>query len=111
MNDASYLPPHKAEKLTATFGKRVKYTCHGRNLLYYVQQGMILEEIHSGIVFEQKAFLKDFIELCTKMRKEAKTKLEKDAWKRLANCLYGKVISIATALSSRPPPSLCRKVD
>jgi len=83
------LPPHKAKKLTATFGDRVEYGVHGENLAYYLSQGMKLEKVHCGIIFDQSPFLKEFVDLCTKKRKEAPTKLESNLWKKLLNSLYG----------------------
>jgi len=90
MNDPNYLPSHKASKLTATFGKRIQYTVHGRNLKYYLEKGMRLDKIHSVIVFEESCYLKPFIDFCTQKRRESKTKLESDAWKKIINSLYGK---------------------
>lgn len=83
---------YHAKKLTATFKRRKNYVCHGLNLKFYLEQGMKLIKIHRIMRFRQSPFIKDFIDMCTKKRAEAKTKTEKDFYKLLANSLYGKMI-------------------
>ncbi len=65
---------------------------HGLNLKYYLMQGLKLVKIHRGIKFYQEAFIKPYIDFCTRMRREAKTEAAKNIWKLLANSLYGKMI-------------------
>lgn len=88
------LPSHKSEKLTSTFADRVDYVTHGLNLKFYVKEGMKLKKISKGIKFKQSSFIRPFIELCTRMRREAKTKQESMIYKFICNSLYGKLIGI-----------------
>ena len=44
---------HTATKLTATFNKRVRYTAHGLNIKFAMEQGLKLVEIHDIITFRQ----------------------------------------------------------
>ena len=83
---------HRSKKLTATFRDRERYLVHGLNLKLYLEQGLELVEIHRGITFYQEAFVKPYIELCSKRRAEAPTKSMKDLYKLLCNSLYGKFI-------------------
>ena len=83
---------HTASKLSATLRTRREYTCHGLNLQLYLKHGLRLVEIHRGIKFTQKKFLKPYIDSCTAKRAAAKTKTAKDLQKLLANSLYGKLI-------------------
>ena len=83
---------HRSDKLTATFQTRERYLVHGLNLKLYLEQGLELVEIHRGIKFHQEAFVKPYIELCSKKRAEAVTKSMKDLYKLLCNSLYGKFI-------------------
>ena len=71
----------RATKLTGSFLTHTRYVVHGQNLKFYVEQGLILEEIHSAISFTQEAFVKPFIETCTRMRKEAKTRTAQEMYK------------------------------
>ena len=82
---------YRSKKLTATFDDRVRYLCHGLNLQLYLQLGMSLVEIHRGITFHQRPYLKGFIDMCTKKRAASKTKSEGDICKLIANGHYGKV--------------------
>lgn len=83
---------YKAKKLTSTFEDRERYVCHGINLKLYLELGLELIEIHRGISFYQKPFLRPFIEFCTKKRAASKTKSESDLFKLYCNALYGKSI-------------------
>ncbi len=82
---------YSATKLTATFEDRVKYLCHGLNLQFYLEQGLELVEIHRGIAFYQEDFIRPYVEMCSTMRAESKTKSESDRCKLMSNSLYGKV--------------------
>lgn len=83
---------YKATKLTATFHDRVEYLCHGINLKLYVELGLELVTIHRGIKFHQTAFLRPYIDLCTRKRAASKTKSESDYYKLQCNASYGKTI-------------------
>ena len=69
---------------------------HGFNLKLALEQGMILKKIHAVITFEQKDFMKEFIDICTKERAQAKTPTESNMWKLVANSVYGKLIENIT---------------
>ena len=62
------------------------------NLQYYLQKGLILKKIHRAISFEQKAFLKKFIEKVTHLRSQAKNDFEIRLFKLFANSTFGKFI-------------------
>ena len=80
---------HASEKLTATFRPRVKYLVHERNLSFYVSLGLRVVKLHRAIRFRQSCFLRDFIRLCTRMRQQAATEIERTIWKLVANSVYG----------------------
>lgn len=92
LSDLSQKSKYKSKKLTATFNDRKHYLVHGLNLKLYLEQGLELVEIHKGIVFHQEAFVKPYIDMCSKKRAEAPTKSMKDMYKLLCNSLYGKFI-------------------
>jgi len=83
---------HKTTKLGATFGKRVDYVCHYRNLALYLQQGMILEKVSRVIKFRQKPFLREYVDVMTERRKQAISIFEKNFFKLLINSVFGKFI-------------------
>lgn len=83
---------YKADKLTATFGPRKNYICHGQNLLFYLQQGLELVKIHKGVRFWQTDYIRPFVEVTTRNRARAQTKAMSNVWKLLSNSLYGKLL-------------------
>ena len=53
---------------------------------------MILKRVHEGITYTEKAFMKDFIDICTEARKNAKNDFEKDIFKLGPNSCFGKTL-------------------
>ena len=81
----------RTKKLTATFGTRSRYVCHGMNLKLYLELGLKLKEVHSGVEFTQGCFMKKFVDICAKKRREAVTKMDSMIYKKLVNSVFGKV--------------------
>ena len=59
-------------------------------LKFAVQMGIKVTKVHRIIKFKQDYIIRDYIELNTKMRAEAKTEPEKDIFKLMNNSLFGK---------------------
>ena len=72
---------YKASKLTSSYLRRTKYVCHGVNLKLYLELGMRLIRIHRIIAFTQTPFIKPYIQFCSKMRAESKTKSRSNIFK------------------------------
>jgi hypothetical protein len=87
---------YKEKKLTSTYFVREKIVLHGVNLQLYLQLGMKIISIHRVIKFEQKPFMKDWVEFCTEKRSISKTVFAKNFWKLLVNSVYGKTIESIT---------------
>lgn len=75
---------YKAKKLCATFTKRTKYVTHYMNLKTYLSLGMKLKKIRRVISFKQAKFLKEYIDLCTKLRINSDSEFGKRLWKLFA---------------------------
>ena len=89
-------------KLSATFGRRENYVVHGQNLKFYLRMGLRLLRIKKGIVFQQQAFMKDYVDKCSRMRMEADTEVERSMYKLVVNACYGKFIeSTAKRMDAR----------
>ena len=101
-----------SKKLGSTFQDREKYVLHYTNLKLYLKLGMELVAVHRCLAFTQSAFLKPYIELCAKKRKESTNSFGKELWKLFSNCCFGKTIErireyIDMKLANNP--ELCRK--
>ena len=49
-----------------------EYVIHVRNLKQSLNQGLVLKKVHKVIKFNQKAWLKRYIDMNTELRKKAK---------------------------------------
>ena len=82
----------KVEKLVSGIEDKGKYVVHIRALKQALNHGLILKGVHRVIQFNQKAWLKPFIDMNTRLRKEAKNKFEKDLFKLMNNSVFGKTM-------------------
>ena len=87
--DLPFLPERKkvekVEKLICSIEDKEKYVIHIRALKQALNHGLRLKEVNRVIQFNQKAWLKPYIDMNTKLRKEAKKELEKDFFKLMNN--------------------------
>ena len=80
-SDLPYLPERKkikkCEKLVCIVQDKENYVVHIRALKQALNRGLILKKVHRVIQFNQEACLKLYIDMNTKLRKEAKNEFEK----------------------------------
>ena len=78
------------KKLFPNLGHKVKYVFHYRNLQYYLPLGMKLIKGHRILKFKQSNWFKGCVEFNTKKRQESTDEFNKNFFKLLINCFYGK---------------------
>lgn len=62
------------------------------NLKTYLQLGLKLTKIRRILAFTQSRFIKEYIDICTELRRQSKTPFAKNLWKLFANAVFGKFI-------------------
>ena len=82
----------KTSKLILNLNDKEKYVVHIRTLQFYLKHGLKLKKIHRAIKYEQKDFLKPYIEYNTEKRKNARNDFEKNNYKLLNNAVFGKTM-------------------
>ena len=80
----------KTKKLILDQNNKYEYPIHYRMLKFVVKMGIKVTKVHRIIKFKQDYMIRDYNELNTKMRAEAKTEPEKDIFKLMNNSLFGK---------------------
>ena len=69
---------NKVDKLIPNLNNKEKYVIHHKNLKQYLDLGLKLTKIHRGVKFNEKAWLKYYIQLNTNLRTKGNTDFEKD---------------------------------
>lgn len=83
---------HRNAKLIANLYDKCSYVIHYIHLKECLKNGLKLLKIHRILSFEQKEFLKPYIELNTSLRQKAESEFEKDFFKKQNNAIFGKTI-------------------
>ena len=65
---------------------------HIRALKQALDRGPILKKVHGVIQLNQEAWLKEYIDMNTELRKQAKNDFEKDFFKLMKNSVFGKTM-------------------
>ena len=86
---------NKVRKLPHTLFDKNDYVIHYRTLMKYLEEGMIIEGVNSGILCTEEAWLKGYINFCVDKRTEAeiaKNDFLTDFWKLMMNSVFGKTM-------------------
>ena len=95
-SDLPFLPERKkigkCNKLVCTVQDKENYVVHIRALKQALNHGLILKKVHKVIQFNQKAWLKPYIDMNTELRKKTKNEFEKDFFKLMNNVVFRKTV-------------------
>ena len=86
----------KCKKLVFNLYDKKDYIVHIKSLKQALNHGLLLKKVHRVIQFNQKAWLKAYIDMNTELRKQAKNDFEKDVFKLLNNAVFGKTMKNVT---------------
>ena len=82
----------KVEKLTQNLRDKEKMVLHGKNLQLYLSLGMKLKLVRRGLKFQEKNFMKNYIDKNTFLRSQAENDFEKALFKLMNNSVFGKTM-------------------
>ena len=68
------------------------YDVHIMALKQALNHGLILNKVHRVIQFNQKAWLKPYIDMSTELRKKAKNNFENDFFELMNNAVFRKTM-------------------
>ena len=82
----------KTKKLVCNLQDKKNYVVHIIVLKQALDHGLKLRKVHRVIEFNQKAWLKECIDVDTELRKKASNDFEKDFFKLMNNAVFGKTM-------------------
>ena len=95
-SDLPFLPKrmeiHKCKKLVCNLQNKKKYVVHIKSLKQALNHGLKFKKIRRIIEFNQKAWLKPYIDINTELSKLAKDDFEEDLFKLMNNAVFGKTL-------------------
>ena len=83
---------NKCSILVCNLSDKKNYVVHLRVLKQALDHGKILKKFHRVIQFNQEAWLKEYIDMNTELRKQAKNDFEKYFFKLMNNFVFGKTM-------------------
>ena len=96
--DLPLCPEHKSapestqKKFMTTLDSKNEYILHYRNLKQALKYGLKLKRIHRALKFNQRPWLKAYIDLNSNMRKKAKNDFKTNLFKLVNNAVFGKTM-------------------
>ena len=95
-SDLPFLPErmviNNTKKLVCNLNDKKNYIVHINVLKQALDHGLKLRKVHRIIEFEQEAWLKEYIDVNTELRKKATNDFEKDFFKLMNNAVFGKTM-------------------
>ena len=83
---------NNTKKLVCNLNDKKNYIVHINVLKPALDHGLKLRKVHRVIEFDQEAWLKEYIDVNTELRKKATNDFEKDFFKLMNNAVFGKTM-------------------
>ena len=83
---------NNTKKLICNLQDKKDYVVHINVLKQALDNGLKLIKVHQVIEFDQEAWLKEYINFNTELRKKANNEFEKDFFKLMNNAVFGKTM-------------------
>ena len=83
---------NKCNKLLCNLYDKNNYVVHISSLKQALNHGLIFKKVHRVIQLNQEAWLKEYIDTNTELRKQAENDFEKDFFKLMNNSVFGKTM-------------------
>ena len=95
-SDLPFLPQrmviNNTKKLVCNLNDKKNYIVHINVLKQALDHGLKLRKVHRVIEFDQEAWLKEYVDVNTELRKKATNDFEKDFFKLMNNAVFGKTM-------------------
>ena len=95
-SDLPFLPERmiiiNTKKLVCNLNDKKNYIVHINVLKQALDHGLKLRKVHRVIEVDQEAWLKEYIDVNTELRKKATNDFEKDFFKLMNNAVFGKTM-------------------
>ena len=95
-SDLPFLPErmviNNTKKLVCNLHDEKNFVVHINVLKQALDHGLKLTKVHRVIEFDQEAWLKEYIDVNTELRKKASNDFEKDFFKLMNNAVFGKTM-------------------
>ena len=99
-SDMPFLPERmiidKTKKLVCNLHDKKNYVVHINVLKQALDHGLKLRKVYRVIEFNRKAWLKEYIDVNTELRKKASNDFEKDFFELMNNAVFGKTMENVT---------------
>ena len=82
----------KSNKLLCDFPDKKNYAVHIKALKQSLNHGLIQKNVDRVIQFNQKSWLKPYIDMNAELRRETKNDFEKDFFKLINNAVFEKTM-------------------